>query len=109
MKQLLQRQSALDAEIVQLERRVTAVAKLGDELIADGHHDAPAIKRACDELVDRFNRLREPLATRHAHLDESLRLHQWAFDAGKSILLLTSVFNFIAYHLAFTFNMNSYD
>ncbi|KAI6229996.1 Spectrin repeat-containing domain protein [Aphelenchoides fujianensis] len=81
VKQLLQRQSAVDEEIRQLEQRVKDILALAERMIAAGHYDAPQIQRAVDHLVDRFNRLREPLDRRQEVLEESLKWHQLAFDA----------------------------
>jgi spectrin beta len=61
--------------------KVNDISVRGKRIIELGHYDADEITRRINELVDRFNGLKDPLESRLSALEESLKWFQLAFDA----------------------------
>lgn len=57
VKELIQKKSAIDQDISQLEKKITYISEKGQQMIYDGHYDSREILGLIDGLVDSFNGL----------------------------------------------------
>ena len=57
------------------------IVKQGKEMARAGHFDSASILRQVEDFDRRFNALKRPVAERRAKLEDSLKWHQYNFDA----------------------------
>jgi spectrin alpha len=74
---LLKRHQLIEHSISAYRERVEALRQQGQLLVEQGHFSADEINQICLTLVERYEGLAEPAATRHQLLRSSLELHQY--------------------------------
>ncbi|XP_069954045.1 spectrin beta chain isoform X10 [Cherax quadricarinatus] len=79
-KDLMNKQQNLENDMHTMERKISEMCAVGDQMVQDGHFDADSIKASCGSAKNRFNKLKDPAARRRAALEESLRWHEFNFE-----------------------------
>ena len=75
----------LEKEMDANAENLKSIVAQGHEMARAGHFDSAAILRAVQEFDKRFNMLQEPMASRRRKLEDSLRWHQFNFDADSEL------------------------
>ena len=65
------------------------IVEQGHEMARAGHFDSAGILKAVADFDKRFNALKEPVAGRRRKLEDSLKWHQYNFDADSELQWIT--------------------
>ncbi|XP_049273275.1 spectrin alpha chain isoform X2 [Rhipicephalus sanguineus] len=76
VQNLLKKHALLETDVASHSDRVDGVMIQAQQFADKGHFDAPAIMAKKAALVDRYNALQAPMATRRQKLQDSLRVQQ---------------------------------
>ncbi|KAL3244521.1 hypothetical protein MRX96_002280 [Rhipicephalus microplus] len=76
VQNLLKKHALLETDVASHSDRVDGVMIQAQQFADKGHFDAPAIVAKKAALVDRYNTLQAPMATRRQKLQDSLRVQQ---------------------------------
>ena len=79
-KEMLKKHQVLQSELTQWDDKLAALAKLGEEMQADGHFDAENIQKNVQDCKNRLEALKDPMAERKAKIEELLRFHDFNFE-----------------------------
>jgi spectrin beta len=74
----------LKTEIENHEPRIITICNNGRKLIDEGHEDADEFERLNEELMAKWNELKEALEERKRRLEKSERAQQYLFDAQEA-------------------------
>lgn len=72
-KEYLNRQQLLEAEIYLWEQKIDELVTLGEEMAHEGHFDSKNIKTETKDIQEQFKKLKHPIESRRAALEESLK------------------------------------
>uniref|UniRef100_A0A069DY92 Spectrin beta chain n=1 Tax=Panstrongylus megistus TaxID=65343 RepID=A0A069DY92_9HEMI len=81
---LKKKNQSLSTEIDNHEPRLHAVLRNGEKLVEEGHEDAPQFRKLMDELLDRWQHLKDAVAKRRDQLLHSEKAQQYLFDANEA-------------------------
>ena len=84
MNLLLKKNKMAAGEIANHEPRVNNVFENGQKLIEEGHPQAEVFNKSLDELVERWQALKDLLEARRQQLLINERVQQFLFDAGEA-------------------------
>jgi spectrin beta len=79
-KDLMNKHQMLEADIAMWEQKIAELVQSGEDMAHEGHFDANNIKNETKNLQNQFKNLKDPIAQRHAALEESLRFHKFVFE-----------------------------
>lgn len=83
VQNLIKKHAALNTEIAGHESRIGAVCAQGDQMIKDGHFAADDIQKRTQDLLDKWNNLKDKAGKRKDDLDDSLQAQQYFADANE--------------------------
>ena len=75
----------LEKEMDANAENLKSIVEQGHQMARAGHFDSAAILKAVEEFDQRFNQMQEPMASRRRKLEDSLRWHQFNFDADSEL------------------------
>ncbi|XP_023337071.1 spectrin beta chain isoform X7 [Eurytemora carolleeae] len=81
---LLKKNKMTSGEIANHEHRVNSVVENGTKLISEGHPQAEEFNKKLDELVEKWQALKDLLEARRQQLLVNERVQQFLFDAGEA-------------------------
>jgi len=81
---LLKKNKMLAGEIGNHEPRVSAVVENGQKLVSEGHPQADQFNLSLDDLVERWQALKDLVEARRQNLLVSERVQQFLFDAAEA-------------------------
>uniref|UniRef100_T1HWC3 Spectrin beta chain n=1 Tax=Rhodnius prolixus TaxID=13249 RepID=T1HWC3_RHOPR len=81
---LKKKNQSLSTEIDNHEPRLHAVLRNGEKLVEEGHEEAPQFRKLMDELLDRWQHLKDAVANRKHQLLHSEKAQQYLFDANEA-------------------------
>ncbi|XP_065563390.1 spectrin beta chain-like isoform X3 [Artemia franciscana] len=84
VNQLLKKNQSLRTEIDNHEQRIHSVCNNGQKLIDEGHVDALEFSERIEDLLDRWQALKEAVDVRRNKLLASERAQQYLFDANEA-------------------------
>lgn len=76
VQNLIKKQTLLEADVASHQDRIDGVVIQANKFVEHGHFDAESISIKQNALVQRYNGLQQPMATRHQKLNDSLRVQQ---------------------------------
>ncbi|XP_014213231.1 spectrin beta chain, non-erythrocytic 1 isoform X2 [Copidosoma floridanum] len=79
-KDLLKKHQLLETKLMQWEQKVNDLVTMGQEMVHEGHFDAPNILKTSQATQKKFQSLKEPAKKRLEALEESLRFHKFGFE-----------------------------
>lgn len=79
-KEYLNRQQLLESEIYMWQQKIDELVSCGEEMAHEGHFDSKNIKNETKEIQEEFKKLKAPIGSRRAVLEESLRFHNFVFE-----------------------------
>ncbi|XP_071821753.1 spectrin alpha chain, non-erythrocytic 1-like isoform X5 [Apostichopus japonicus] len=80
---LIKKHEDFDKAIAQQESKINALASFADQLVNAGHYDGPYISEKKDEVLARWQKLKEALIEKRSKLGESHTLQQFSRDADE--------------------------
>ncbi|KAJ8038539.1 Spectrin alpha chain, non-erythrocytic 1 [Holothuria leucospilota] len=80
---LIKKHEDFDKAIAQQEQKINALASFADQLVNADHYDAPYISEKKDEVLARWQKLKEALIEKRSKLGESHTLQQFSRDADE--------------------------
>ncbi|XP_063228722.1 spectrin beta chain isoform X7 [Bacillus rossius redtenbacheri] len=81
---LKKKNKSLNNEIDNHEPRIKAICSNGQKLIDEGHEDSPEFKTRIEELLDKWQVLKDAVDNRHNLLLQSEKAQQYFFDANEA-------------------------
>lgn len=81
-KRLLNQHQALEQELSLWEQKASGLAAQGEDLVSEGHFDAPAIERESAALLQAVRKLQPNAGQRKQALESSLQLHKFAAEVA---------------------------
>ncbi|XP_075989206.1 spectrin beta chain, non-erythrocytic 5 kst [Anticarsia gemmatalis] len=81
-KRLLNQHQALEQELSLWEQKASGLAAQGQDLVSEGHFDAPAIERESAVLLQAVRALQPNAGQRKQALESSLQLHKFAAEVA---------------------------
>ncbi|XP_024081152.1 spectrin beta chain isoform X3 [Cimex lectularius] len=82
---LKKKNQSLRTEIENHEPRLHAVLRNGEKLVEEGNEEAPQFRKLMDELLDRWNYLKNAVKHRKNQLLHSENAQQYLFDANEAV------------------------
>lgn len=61
------------------------IVEKGHQMAKAGHFDSASILKAVEQFDKRFNGLKDPMSKRRRKLEDSLKWHQFIFDANSEL------------------------
>ncbi|RWS27338.1 hypothetical protein B4U80_10632, partial [Leptotrombidium deliense] len=80
---LIKKHEDFDKAINSQEEKIRALCALNDQLTASNHYASPDIKEKKDQVLDRWQHLKEALIQKRSKLGESQTLQQFSRDADE--------------------------
>ncbi|KAK2186886.1 hypothetical protein NP493_185g03008 [Ridgeia piscesae] len=85
VRDLLKKHQMLENEMEVNAENLKSIVAQGHEMARAGHFDSAGILKAVKDFDRRFNALKGPMAKRRQRLEDSLRWHQYNFDANTEL------------------------
>lgn len=83
VESLIKKHEDFDKAINTQEEKIKGLKAFAESLIKNNHYDAPAVTRKRDQILDRWNGLKEALIQKRSKLGESQTLQQFSRDADE--------------------------
>ncbi|CAH1390274.1 unnamed protein product [Nezara viridula] len=81
---LKKKNKSLRTEIDGHEPRLHSVLRNGEKLVEEGHEEGPEFRRLIEELLEKWERLKEAVEERKNRLTQSELVQQYLFDASEA-------------------------
>ncbi|CAI5455840.1 unnamed protein product [Caenorhabditis angaria] len=83
VESLIKKHEDFDKAINTQEEKIKGLKLFAENLIKEDHYDAPAVERKRDQILDRWNNLKDALIQKRSKLGESQTLQQFSRDADE--------------------------
>jgi spectrin alpha len=83
VEKLIKKHEDFDKALASQEDKIKNIKSTADDLIASGHYAAPQIKETCNQVLDRWTRLKDAMIDMRSKLNESQTLQQFSRDADE--------------------------
>lgn len=83
VEKLIKKHEDFDKALASQEDKIKNLKSNADGLIASGHYAAPQIKDKCNQVLDRWTRLKDAMIDMRSKLNESQTLQQFSRDADE--------------------------
>lgn len=80
---LIKKHEDFDKALASQENKIKDLTSNANSLIASGHYAAPEIKNKCNQVLDRWARLKDAMIEMRSKLNESQTLQQFSRDADE--------------------------
>lgn len=80
---LIKKHEDFDKALASQENKINNLTSVADSLIASGHYAEPEIRAKCQQVLDRWTRLKEAMIEMRSKLNESQTLQQFSRDADE--------------------------
>lgn len=83
VESLIKKHEDIDRALATQESKIEAIASNAEGLIASGHYASPEIREKCQEVLDRWERLKKSMMEMRSKLNESKTFQQFSRDADE--------------------------
>jgi spectrin alpha len=89
VESLLKKHEDFDRAIASQEEKISAISNLADQLIGNEHYDGPGIDQRRNEVMQRWQKLKEALLANREKLGEAQSLQQFSRDVDEMEIWIT--------------------